>query len=366
MPDWLIYIAYAILVFGVLVLVHEMGHFAVAKLVGVLVYEFSIGFGPRLVGFRRGETAYNLRVFPLGGFVRMAGMDPEEDRRESGETKDTKDIKENNPADYAAVAVVAPERSFANKTVLQRMAIIAAGPVMNFALAVVLFAVIIWVSGVPVNKINQVIPDRPAAEVGIKPGDTITRIDTQRVNTWEDILQIIHASPEKELQIEVQRDQETRVFEVKPEKDPETQWGLIGITPQTRKPGVFESLKQGSVKTYEMLSLTFMFIGKMISKEMPVELSGPVRITYELGKAAEMGFIFLVNIAGFLSLQIGLFNLLPIPALDGSRLVFLGWEGIRGTPVDQAKENFIHMVGLMFLLFIMVVITYQDIVQMFS
>ncbi|MBU7008309.1 RIP metalloprotease RseP [Phosphitispora fastidiosa] len=363
MPDWLIYIPYAILVFGVLVLVHEMGHFTVAKLVGVQVYEFSIGFGPRLVGFRKGETAYNLRAVPLGGFVRMAGMDPEEDRRESG---DTEGAGENNQADSAAAVVAAPEKSFANKTVLQRMAIIAAGPVMNFVLAVVLFAIIIWVSGVPVNKIDQVIPDRPAAEVGIKSGDTITRIGDQRVGTWEDILQVIHASPEKQLQIEVQRDQETKVFEVKPEKDPETQWGLIGITPQTRKPGVFESLKQGSVKTYEMLSLTFVFIGKMISKEMPVQLSGPVRITYELGKAAEMGFIFLVNIAGFLSLQIGLFNLLPIPALDGSRLVFLGWEGIRGTPVDQTKENFIHMVGLMFLLFIMVVITYQDIVQMLS
>ncbi|WP_418790195.1 RIP metalloprotease RseP [Phosphitispora sp. TUW77] len=363
MPDWLIYIPYAIVVFGVLVLVHELGHFSVAKLVGVRVYEFSIGFGPRLLRFKKGETAYNIRVFPLGGFVRMAGMDPEEDQRE---LEAAKNDKTSNHEDFSTAGIIPPERSFANKTVLQRMAIIAAGPIMNFALAVLLFAIIVWVSGVPANKINQVIPDRPAAEAGIKTGDIITRIDNQKINTWEDILRVIHASPGKQLMIEIQRGQETKVFEVKPERDPETQWGLIGITPQTRRPGVFESLKQGFVNTYEMLVMTFVFIGKMISQEMPVELGGPVRITYELGKAAEMGLIFLINIAAFLSLQIGIFNLLPIPALDGSRLAFLAWEGIRGNPVDQTKENFIHMVGLMFLLLIMLVITYQDIVHMLS
>lgn len=365
MYEQIVYLPYALVVFGLLVLFHEVGHFAVAKFTGVQVYEFSIGFGPRLAGFRRGETAYNIRVIPLGGFVRMAGMDPEEDQREASKRAEENGALENGDP---VIAPVDPRRGFMHKSVPKRMAIIAAGPIMNFALAILLFAISIWVFGLPINKniVGRVLEGKPAAQVGIKAGDVINKINNTPVKTWEDIVNIIHKSPNQKLQIEVSRDGETKTFNVVPVRDPSSQTGLIGIEYPTERPGILTSLKLGTLKTYEMLKITITFLGKMLARQMPVELSGPVRITSELAKAAETGFITLINIAGFLSIQVGLFNLLPIPALDGSRLMFLGLEGLRGTPIDPSKENFIHLVGLAMLLLLMVVITYKDIVQMLS
>lgn len=365
MSEQIMYLPYALVVFGLLILFHELGHFAVAKLAGVQVYEFSIGFGPRLTGFRKGETAYNIRIVPLGGFVRMAGMDPEEDQREAAK----KPPETNAPEDRDLMPVpLDARRSFMHQSVLKRMAIIAAGPVMNFALAIMLFTVSIWFYGLPLNKniIGRVLEGKPAAAVGMQAGDVIDRINGTQVKTWEDLVRIIHKSPNQELKIQVSRGQETKTFNVTPVKDPSTNTGLIGIEYATERPGVLTSLKLGALKTYEMLKITITFLGKMLARQMPVELSGPVRITSELAKAAETGMITLINIAGFLSIQVGLFNLFPIPALDGSRLMFLGLEGIRGTPIDPTKENFIHLVGLALLLLLMVVITYKDIVQMLS
>ncbi len=367
MLEWILYILYALLVFGLLVLFHELGHFTVAKLTGVQVYEFSIGFGPRLAGFKKGETAYNLRSVPLGGYVRMAGMDPEEDQREAAARSGSSEEEDRGISEGKHdISVVPPEKSFMHKSVPKRMAIIAAGPLMNFVLAILLFALSFWVFGKPtnLNVIGDVSAGKPAAAAGLKSGDQILRINDKPVRDWNNLTDIIHASPGKKLRLEIKRDGAVRTVEVVPRLDKENKVGMIGIIPVTTKPGVIEALRNGTEKTYAVLKLTFGFIGKMIARQMPVQLSGPVRITYELGKAAEMGFTNLLFLAGFLSLQIGLFNLLPIPALDGSRIMFLGLEGIRGTPIDPSKENFIHLVGLALLLLLMVVITYQDIVQM--
>ncbi len=360
-------ILYSIIVFGLLVLFHEFGHFSLAKLTGVRVYEFSIGFGPRLFGFKRGETMYNLRVVPLGGFVRMAGMDPEEDEREA--TKIEEDGAENSESDSGRPIsgdVIVPERMFMHKTVFQRMTIIAAGPLMNFVLAILLFAASFIAFGIPQNKniIGGIIEGKPADKVGLKKGDVVMKINGTPVKTWEDIVNIIHKNPEKQLDMVIKRDGETKTFKVSPFKDESSKQGMIGITYLTERPGIFEAIKMGTAKTYEMIKLTGVFMGKMMSKQIPVELSGPVRITYELGRAAEMGINTLMSFAAFLSIQIGIFNLLPIPALDGSRLMFLLVEGVRGTPIDPSRENFIHLMGLALLLLLMVVITYQDIARM--
>lgn len=360
-------VIYSIIVFASLILFHELGHFILAKLVGVHVYEFSMGFGPRLLGFRIGETSYNLRLVPLGGFVRMAGMDPEEDERESqkileeGSRPEISEQENDKP-------IITPERSFMNKSVPKRMGIIAAGPIMNFVLAILLFAVGFFALGLPVNKnvIGGVLEGKPAAQAGLKAGDVVKSIDNKPVKTWEDIVNIIHKNPEKQITMEISRNGESKTIVLSPIKDKESKQGMIGISYPTRRPGIIESVKLGVTKTYEMLKLTIYFLGKMLAKQMPVELSGPVRITYELGKAAEMGILTMINFASFLSIQIGLFNLLPIPALDGSRLLFLGIEGLRGTPIDSSKENLIHLVGLVLMLLLMVVVTYQDIVKLVS
>lgn len=368
MMEWSLYIFYALIVFGLLILFHELGHFTLAKLTGVQVYEFSIGFGPRITGFRRGETVYNWRAIPLGGFVRMAGMDPDEDQREAQRNDGNR--KTGADEQVSAGPIVDPARSFMHKSVPKRIAIIAAGPIMNFVLAILLFSLSIYIFGwatLP-NKVGEVLPDKPAAKAGIKTGDVINKINGSAVGNWEDVVEIIHGSPSRPITLEINRGGETRYFSVVPERDTGSGRGLIGIkpeaTPVMERKGIFESVSLGVVQTYRVLDMTKDFIQKMLAKQMPVQLSGPVRITYELGKAAKMGFNTLINIAGFLSLQIGLFNLLPIPALDGSRIMFLGIEGLRGTPIDPSKENFIHLVGLALLLLLMVVITYQDIVQM--
>ena len=366
-----LYLITSVLVFGVIVLVHELGHFTVAKLAGVHVYEFSIGFGPRLAGFKKRETSYNLRVIPLGGYVRMAGMDPEEDQREAARSAENEPefAEESHGPDEKGkvIPVVDQAKSFSHKSVPQRMAIIASGPIMNFILAIILFALTIWISGLPDrNIVGQVMKGKPADVVGIREGDRINKINNKPVKVWEDIIGMIHNSPNKRIKLEIGRGQETRVVYVTPEIDRENNIGLIGIIAKSRKPGVFESLKSGAVQSYTMLSMTADFIRKMMARQIPVQLSGPVRITYELGKAAQMGLNKVIYFAGILSLQIGLFNLLPFPALDGSRLMFLGVEGIRGMPIDPSKENFIHLVGLALLLLLMVVITYQDIAQMIS
>lgn len=365
----------AVFVFGLMIFFHELGHFTLAKLSGVQVYEFSIGFGTRLAGFRRGDTVYNLRVLPLGGYVRMAGMDPEEDRREAvkrhREMFDPDISDEADESDIDLACRVDPASCFANKSIYKRMMVIAAGPLMNFFLAILLFSIVVGVFGVPVNLreagsniVGKVLPDKPAAEVGLRQGDRIVVINGQKVTTWEQITNIIHKNASKKVRLTVERNGASKKIEVTPEYDEKNKVGLIGIQFATKRPGIFGAVKLGAMQTYEYLVLTLDFLGKMFTREVPLgELGGPVRITSELGKAAEMGPFYLLSFAGFLNIQIGLFNLLPIPALDGSRIVFLAFEGLRGRPVDPTKENFVHLVGLGMLLLLIVVITYRDIVQ---
>ena len=333
----------SVFVFGLLIFFHELGHFAVAKLMGIKVHEFSVGFGPKIFGMPRGETTYNLRLLPLGGFVRMAGMDP----------TDKEDFDD--------------EKGFNKKSILQRMAVISAGPIMNFFLAALLLAFIFMAQGFPTatTKVEKVIPDFPAEKIGLMPGDRIIAIDGQTTNTWDQVAQYINGHPGTEIHLTVQRDEVKRSFDIVPTKD-ESGAGKIGIYPaqEMQKQGFFTALYSGAEYTVRVTGLILSFIGKMFVHEAPADLGGPVRVIWEIGQAVDSGFYHLLQLAAFLSINLGLFNLFPIPALDGSRVVFLFWEALRGKPVDPSREGFIHLVGFGLLLLLMVVITYNDVLTL--
>ena len=337
----------SVFVFGLLIIFHEFGHFIVAKTVGIKVTEFSLGFGPKLLTVPRGETTYNLRLVPLGGFVNMAGMDPNEETDEN-------DI----------------DRGFNKKSVWQRIAVIFAGPLMNFFLAVLLFAVIFMFQGQPVPSsgtgIGDVMPDYPAAIAGLAAGDKILSIDGITVDNWNDMVAIINERPEKDIAVVVLRDGSELPVEMKTIRG-EDGLGKMGIYPAEEyvKIGFLQSISLGLQWTVTFTAVIMEFISKMIFGQVPAELGGPVRIVNEIGVAAQLGFLMLLKLAAILSLNLGLFNLFPIPALDGSRILFLLWEKIRRRPFDPVKENFIHLVGFGLLLMLMLIITYNDILQIF-
>jgi regulator of sigma E protease len=340
----------SVFVFGLLIFFHELGHFFVAKMVGIKVIEFSLGFGPKLASLAGGETQYNLRLLPLGGFVRMAGMMADMDPNEESEEDDE-------------------SRGFNKKTIGQRIAVIFAGPFMNFLLAVLLLAFIFAYQGVPVAStvISETLPDYPAFQAGLRPGDQIVAINGQKVENWDQLVQQINSQPGENISISVLRDGAEHQFNMHTTTD-ESGAGIIGIIPEqsNRKLGLVESLGQGVMWTGRVTMLILDFLSKMIVGQAPPDFGGPVRVVSEIGKAASVGFFFLLQLAAFLSINLGLFNLFPIPALDGSRILFLLWEKLRGRPVEPAKENFIHLVGFGLLLILMVIITYNDILSIFS
>jgi len=331
----------AILILGLLIIVHELGHFLVAKLAGVRVHELSIGMGPTVFSGRRGETLYSLRLLPIGGFVRMAGM-------ESGERNDP--------------------RGFNTRSVPKRMAIIASGSLMNFLLAIVLFIFVFMVIGAPSNTtiIGGLLPGRPAEEAGFQVGDRISEINGQQVATWRQLVEIIHKNPGRKLEVTVERNQQKLLIQVVPEMEPQNKIGLIGIEQTWVKLGLISSIVLGIERALAITVIIITSLIKMISGQMPADVAGPVGIVQMAGEAARLGLASVLTFTGLLSLNLGIINLLPIPALDGSRLLFLGIEGVRGRPVDPEKENFIHLIGFAALIFLLVAITYQDLLRLFS
>ncbi|MCL5058080.1 MAG: RIP metalloprotease RseP [Actinobacteria bacterium] len=334
----------SIVVFGLLIFFHELGHFVVAKRVGIKVHEFSMGFGPKIVSVPRGETAYNLRLLPLGGFVRMAGMDPSEEEEEVDE-----------------------ERGFNRKSVLQRTGVIIAGPLMNFVLAVVLIAAIFMFYGLPdapTTRVRDVLEGKPAAVAGIHPGDVITGIGGTRIESWEMLSQAVASSSGKPLDITVNRGgHQVTIKNVIPYSD-EGHY-RIGIQPTLKKANPITALALGTKHTAYTTAQILNLLGQGLIGKTPIQLGGPVQIVATIGEAVKSTswLLNLVSVATLLSISLGLFNLFPIPALDGSRILFLLIEKLRGRPVEPQKENFIHMIGFGLLLLLIVVITYNDILR---
>lgn len=324
----------AIFVFLLVVLVHEAGHFAVAKMVGIRVNEFAIGMGPKLIQTTKGETKYTLRALPIGGYVKMEGEDESSD----------------------------DPRGFSNVPVFSRIAVIAAGAIMNFALAIIVLSIVAFQMGVPTTTIDQVIDDSPAQVYGILEGDTIVRIQDVTIENWEDIVGTINSQePGAPMDMEILREGETINLQVSPRLDEGRV--VIGIIPSYES-GFVSSIRSGIQETGYFLKLMFQFLGMLFQGNVSTnDLAGPVGVISEIGNAASMGFVSVLYLLGFISINLGFFNLLPIPALDGSKIVFLLIELMRGKPIDADKEGFIHFIGFVFLISLMLIVTYRDLLR---
>ncbi|MGM0395523.1 MAG: RIP metalloprotease RseP [Bacillota bacterium] len=324
----------AIFVFLLVVLVHEAGHFTVAKMVGIKVNEFAIGMGPKLIQTKKGETQYTLRALPIGGYVKMEGEDESSD----------------------------DPRSFSNVSVWSRIAVISAGAIMNFVLAIVVLSIVAFNVGVPSTTINELIDGSPAQEYGIMEGDRIVEIQGTEIDNWDDIVSTINKqSPDELIQIQVERGEEIVSLQVMPTVDEGRV--IIGIIPAYES-GVVASIKSGFQETGYFLRLMFQFLGMLFQGNVSTnDLAGPVGVINEIGNAASMGFVSVLYILGFISINLGFFNLLPIPALDGSKIVFLLIELLRGKPIDAEKEGFIHFIGFIFLISLMLIVTYKDLIR---
>jgi len=325
-----------ILILGLLIFVHELGHFLVAKKVGIRVQEFALGMGPVVFAKQTEETLYSLRAFPVGGFNRMAGM-------EGGETTDP--------------------RGFNTRTVGQRMGVIAAGSLMNFVLAIFLFIVFFMGIGVESNsnRIAGVVKGGVAEQAGLMAGDQILAINGIETSTWNDLTNIIRNKPEHDLDILVLRGSRQFELTLRSTLDATENVGMIGIKRSFERKGFFESIWLGISSSVALGVFIIQQLGMMLGGLIPADVAGPVGMVQIVGDVMEFGIGTIIKFAAMLSLNLGIINLFPIPALDGSRLVFLGIEGLRGKPIKPERENFFHFVGFVLLIGLMLLITYKDI-----
>lgn len=411
-----------IVIFGALVFFHELGHLVFAKRAGILCREFAIGFGPKIFSFKKNETVYTIRLLPIGGFVRMAGEDPEMVVIKPGyrvgllfdENDQVNKIIMNNKDKYPEALVVEVEeadiehrlfikgyvdgedevlknfsinptavtiengvetqlapydRQFASKKLGQRTMAIFAGPMMNFILAIVVFIIIGLFQGMPSNDpvLGELTPDGAAIDAGLKQGDIVHSIEGAEISSWSDIVEIIQKNPGKNIEFLVERGGETLEIPVTPEvNDIEGEKiGLIGVySPIEKSP--LKAFVYGFEETYIWTKEILFAVGKLITGQFTIDaLSGPVGIYESTSIVAESGFWYLMRWAAVLSINLGIMNLLPIPALDGGRLMFFALEAVRGKPVDRNKEGLVHFIGFALLMLLMLVVTWNDIQRFF-
>ena len=357
MSFFLYYILPFVLVLGVLIFFHELGHFLVAKYFGVKVLKFSLGFGPKLAGKKIGETEYLISAVPLGGYVKMLG-----------ETDD-EDAKPLSPQEQ--------EKSFSNKHVLKRIAIVGAGPFFNLFLALVIFCTFFMVAGyqVMIPEIGQVRENSPAHKAGLLKGDVIVSLAEKDIRTWLDIKNVVQYSAGKPLEITVQRQGRFITLTVVPEASmdknifgEEIKSALIGIVASGKFEkiilGPLDSIKHGLDRTWEIIDLTFKVIVKLFQGVVSIKtVGGPIMIGQMTGQVAQENWTYLFPLMAVISINLGILNLLPIPILDGGFIIFLLIELILGKPLSIKKRELAQRVGLFLLITLMVVVMYNDIAR---
>ncbi len=341
--DALVTAASFVVIFGGIIFFHELGHFAAAKAVGVRVLEFALGFGPVIGSFRRGETRYSVRLFPLGGFVRLAGMDP-------ALTDDE--------------AVDDGQGSFNSRPVWQRMAIIAAGPFMNFLLAFLLITGYYAAAYLP-PTVTRVMEGMPAAAAGIEPGDVIVAVDGEPTPSADDVIRRIRPKAGQEVVITVRRGEERFDVRVTPQLDPGEGVGLVGIEVRSHpRLGLFAAAKQGAIETWRGAAGIARAVFDMVTGGSELDVRGPIGIISITSEAAQRGIFALLSLAIGLNLNLGLLNLLPIPVLDGGWLLLLALEGLRGRPLNAEQRGMAQFVGLVIIFLLMVFAFYQDVLHL--
>ena len=337
---------------GVLIFVHELGHFLVAKYTGVGVERFSIGFGPRIIGRTYGETEYRLSVIPLGGYVKLSGE---------------------NPDDESTGSV---PNSFAAKSVWVRLAIIAAGPSFNFLMAIIIYSAI-YIVGVPRTPavVGNVSPESPAMQAGLVEGDKIVRINGRPIEFWLDMKRVVTKNAGRDLVLLIEREGRRINLHVVPKltKDKNIfgepiQEGRLGIrAPNTR---VYKSypphvaLWKGTVRTYELTKLTVLAVIKLIQGTIPAKsIGGPIMIIQMTGEQAKVGLFSYISFLALLSINLGILNLLPIPILDGGHIVFLSLEAVMARPLSIRWREIAQQVGLALIITLMLFALLNDITR---
>lgn len=335
---------------GLVVVIHEAGHFIVARWFGVRVERFTVGFGPEIIGWKKGDTRYSICAVPLGGMVKLAGEFLEE--------------RSNAPDEFFSQAWY------------RRIAIALAGPTMNYILAFVLFAAVAGFWGVlqPSTRpeVGDIIPGLPASEARLQSGDIVKKIDGKEISSWQEMATTIHQRPEKPLKLEIERvakvgdAPQTLSVTVTPKKDKQQGVGLIGVTPRVDriKPGFRGSLDAGArdIKAWTLQPLSY--LSQQIRRlEGPKELSGPIGIAHMVSKATKEGLSYVIYLIAIISTGLGLFNLFPIPVLDGGHIFLYLIEGIIRRPLSRRVMQAANVLGLAFVLTIFLYASYQDILR---
>jgi regulator of sigma E protease len=343
-----------VIVLGILIFFHELGHFLVARLCGVGVNTFSLGFGPRIFGKTIGRTDYRISAIPLGGYVKMVGEDPG---------------AEIDPADR--------DSAFTHKHVFQRMMIVAAGPLFNFLLAFLIFYGIFQFSGMFILQptIGKVQPGKPADVAGLQSGDRILAIEGTAIESWDDMAVLITESNGRELTFSIRRDEQVLKISIQPELDvarnifgEDIDRYVIGIaaagkvTQKRLNPA--QALFEGVHQTYKISELTLISVVKLIQGSISSKtLGGPIMIAQMAGEQAQAGMVNLLFFTALISINLGILNFLPIPVLDGGHLLFFAIEAVTGRPVSLRVREIAQQIGIFILISLMIYAFYNDITR---
>lgn len=335
----------AILLFCIMIFPHELGHFIAARRVGVKVNEFAFGMGPAIWKKQGPETLYSIRLFPVGGFCAMEGEDEDS----------------NEP------------RAFGNKKPWQKIVVLAAGSFMNIICAIVIMSLVIGIMGFTTTVVGQVTEDLPAKAAGILEGDKLLKIDDTEIEQWTDVSKALQASGGEEVVVTLERDKQVETVSVVPQltegvdaQGNPAQGYVLGVTCKISH-NPFMAVVDGAQSTWNMTKMMFSALGQLFTGKAGVdELSGPVGMINMVSQTTEYGFWYYGFLTALICVNLAIINLLPLPALDGGRIIFVIYTMITGKTVSEKVEGAIHMVGMVLLLALMVFVTMNDITRIFG